>query len=47
MRIWSVNVRKLLHRKAELEARLVNANVDMLLLQETWLVKSVENVQIV
>ena len=37
LRMWSVNIRKLVLRKAELEARLVNANVDILLLQETWL----------
>ena len=46
LRIWSVNVRKLVLRKAELEARLANANVDVLLLQETWLSESVEAVQI-
>ena len=46
LRIWSVNVRKLVLRKAELEARLANANVDVLLLQETCLSESVEDVQI-
>ena len=46
LRILNVNVRKLVLRKAELEARLVNANVDILLLQETWLSESVEEVQI-
>ena len=46
LRIWSVNVRKLVLRKAELETRLVNANVNILLLQETWLSESIEEVQI-
>ena len=46
IRIWSVNTRKLLRRKAELEARLLNANVDLLFLQETWLSESAKDVQI-
>ena len=46
VRIWSVNVRKLLRRKAELEARLRNADVHVLLLQETWLSESVEEVSL-
>ena len=46
MRICSVNVRKLRHWKAEVEAKLVNANVAMLLLEEPWLSESVEQVQI-
>ena len=46
VRIWSVNVCKLSRRKAELEARLLNANVDILLLQETWLTDSEEEVRI-
>ena len=46
LRIWKMNARKLVLRKAELEARLANANVDVLLLQETWLSESVEAVQI-
>ena len=45
-RIWSVNVRKLLRRKAELEARLKNAAVDVLMLQETWLADTVEELAI-
>ena len=44
LRIWSVNVRKLLRRRAELEARLRNAGVHILLLQETWLSDSVEEI---
>ena len=32
LRIWSVNVRKFVLRKVQLEARLVKANVDILLL---------------
>ncbi len=46
VRIWSVNVRKLLRRKAELEARLSNANVDIIMLQETWLADDVEEVRL-
>ncbi len=46
IRIWSVNVRKLLRRKAELEARLKNAAVDVLMLQETWLADTVEELAI-
>ena len=46
VRIWSVNVCKLMRRKAELEARLRNANVDILLLQETWLSDDVEEVRV-
>ena len=44
--IWSVNTRKLLKNKAELEARLKNAGVDVLVIQETWLSDSVEAVMI-
>ena len=46
IRIWNVNCRKLLRRRAELEARLWNAGVDILLLQETWLSTDVESVTI-
>ena len=34
VRVWSINRRKLLKRRAELEARLKNSNVDILCLQE-------------
>ena len=44
--MWSVNVCKLRRRKAELEARLANADVDMLMLRETWLCEAVEEVRI-
>ena len=44
IRIWSVNVRKLIRRRAELEARLRNAGVHILFLQETWLSDSVEEI---
>ena len=46
LRIWIVNIRKFVLLKAKLEARLVNANVDILLRQETSLSESVENLQI-
>jgi len=42
--MWSINARKLLRRKAELEARLTNSGVDILLVQETWLSEDVESV---
>ena len=35
-----------MRRKAELEARLRNANVDILLLQESWLSDDVEEVRV-
>ena len=41
-----MNCRKLLRRRAELEARLKNAGVDILLLQETLLSVDVESVTI-
>ena len=41
-----MNVCKLMRRKAELEARLRNANVDILLLQETKLSDDVEEVRV-
>ena len=44
--MWSVNVCKLIWRKAEVEARLATADVDILLLQETWLCEAVEEVRI-
>ena len=46
IRMWSVNARKLLRRRAELEARLHNANVDLLCVQETWLSDSIEYIVI-
>ena len=46
VRIWSINCRRLLRRRAELEARLWNAGVDILVLQETWLSTDVESVTI-
>ena len=46
VRFWSVNARKLLRRKAELEARLANAEVDLLFVQETWLSEEVEDISI-
>ena len=46
VRFWSVNARKLLRRKAELEARLANAEVDFLFVQETWLSEEVEDISI-
>ncbi len=46
VRIWSVNARKLLRRRAELEARLLNSGVDLLFVQETWLSDDVESVTI-
>ena len=44
IRIWSINARKLLRRRAELEARLLNAGVDIICVQETWLSDDVESV---
>ena len=41
-----MNCRKLLRRRAELEARLRNSNVDIVLLQETWLSGDVESITI-
>ena len=41
-----MNVRKLLRRRAELEARLVDSRVDLLFVQETWLSDAVEEVAI-
>ena len=35
VRVWSINCCKFLFRKAEIEARLRNSNVDILCLQET------------
>ena len=46
IRIWSVNCRKLLKRRAELEARLLHSSVDILCLQETWLSEDVESISI-
>ena len=46
VRVWSVNCCKLLKRRAELEARLKNSNVDILCLQETWLAEDVEAIPI-
>ncbi len=46
IRIWSINARKLLRRRAELEARLSNSGVDLLFVQETWLSDDVEEVSL-
>ncbi len=46
IRIWSVNVRRFLKRRAELEARLMNSDVHILMLQETWLSDNVESITI-
>ena len=46
VRVWSINCRKFLTRKAEIEARLRNSNVDIVCLQETWLSDSVEEISL-
>ena len=46
VRVWSVNCRNLLKRRAELEARLRNSNVDILCLQENLFSEEVEAVAI-
>ena len=46
VRVWSINCRKFLTRKAEIEARLRNSKVDIVCLQETWLSDSVEEISL-
>ena len=46
LRIWSVNARKLLRRRAEIEARLRNSADDIVCIQETWLSDDVEAVSL-
>ena len=46
VRIGSINCRKLLTRRAELEARLLNSSVDILCLQETLFSEDVEAISI-
>ena len=46
VRFWSINARKLLKQKAGIEARLANADVDLLFVQETWLSEAVEDIVI-
>ena len=46
VRVWSINRRKLLKRRAELEARLKNSNVDILCLQETWAAEDIKAIPI-
>ena len=46
VRVWSINCCKFLFRKAEIEARLRNSNVDILCLQETWLSEDIEEISL-
>ena len=46
LRFRNINSRKLLRRKSEIEARLANAEVDLLFVQDTWLTEAVEDIAI-